>query len=233
MTLVEGTFAPGKGFVAPLSVGIFDDVGGTGRADIGLGCVPCGSPYLLFLGRIHPIKQLELLFDAFIATTNEATLAHWNFVIGGEGEAGYVASLRRRIGRTVGGNRIHFCGWLTGRAKAKALSGAALFALTSLHENFGRSAAEAMLAGVPVVVSEEVFLADLIREHEAGWVVESEMTSLGHALRDAMLSPERRNRKALAARQLATSRFAIHSATREIVEKYTSILGLQTRVRRH
>jgi glycosyltransferase involved in cell wall biosynthesis len=48
--------------------------------------------------------------------------------------------------------------------------GARLFALPSHQENFGLAVAEAMAAGVPVLVSPAVNLANDILAHGAGWV---------------------------------------------------------------
>lgn len=224
MSLVESRFAPGGGFVAPQGVEIppIED-----ERKRGAGSAECtfSSPYVLFLGRIDPIKRLETLIDAFIAATNEGGLKHWQLAIGGEGNPGYMDGLRRRARAIDKDDRVKFHGWLSGAAKLEALSGASLFALTSSHENFGRAAAEAMLAGVPVIVSEDVFLADQIRSSGAGWVAGREPGELVRILREAMSNAECRVSKGVAAKELATSRFGIRDTTHTIVERYRSIVG--------
>ncbi|MBI1802212.1 MAG: glycosyltransferase, partial [Chloroflexi bacterium] len=52
-----------------------------------------------------------------------------------------------------------FPGFLGGEERLAALSDTDLFVLTSQSENFGMAAAEAMLAGVPALLSESVPLS--------------------------------------------------------------------------
>jgi glycosyltransferase involved in cell wall biosynthesis len=210
--------------VAPPGVEISEGEGESARADTSPQCSMPAAPYVLFLGRLDPIKQLEALIDAFIATTSVAELNHWHLVIGGDGRPAYKARLKKRAGACGNGKRVHFCGWLSGSAKFKALSGAALFALTSSHENFGRAAVEAMMAGIPVVVSEEVFLSDLIRSSGSGWVAGQEQGGLSHVLGEAMLSAECRASKGLAARRIATRQFGVRDTSSTVVERYRSII---------
>jgi glycosyltransferase involved in cell wall biosynthesis len=55
--------------------------------------------------------------------------------------------------------------------RAEALAAADLVTLTSLAENFGNSGAEAMAAGIPVLVSDQCGVAEGIEEAEVGRVV--------------------------------------------------------------
>jgi glycosyltransferase involved in cell wall biosynthesis len=225
MTLAESRFPSGRGFVAPPGVEQSSAAPDSEPADQATRCALPATPYVLFLGRIDPIKRLESLIDAFAAATGEAGLSRWQLAIGGDGKPEYVEALRRRAQQRCREGRIHFCGWLDGAAKRKALAGAELVALTSAHENFGRATAEAMLAGTPVVVSEEVFLAEQIREVQAGWVAGDEPGALMHTLRDAMSNAADRAERGRAAKKLASGQFDIRSTTKAIVEKYRTIVA--------
>ena len=101
------------------------------------------NPYILVLSRIHPKKNLESLLSAFSTSTLRPGLERWHLLIAGEGEPGYVASLRRLAEKNEVSETVIFTGWLSGTAKAAALEGAALLALISHQENFGLCAAEA------------------------------------------------------------------------------------------
>jgi len=225
MALVESRFPSGRGFVAPPGVdplSAVDDSEPPGRST---GSSLPATPYVLFLGRIDPIKRLESLIDAFAAASGEAGLGRWQLAIGGDGKPEYVEALRRHARKRCKQGRIHFCGWLAGAAKLEALAGAELVALTSAHENFGRATAEAMLAGIPVVVSEEVFLAEQIREAQAGWIAGDAPGALIRTLREAMSNSADRAARGLAARQLASGRFEIRSTTSAIVDQYRTIVA--------
>ncbi|NJN88012.1 MAG: glycosyltransferase, partial [Leptolyngbyaceae cyanobacterium SL_7_1] len=59
---------------------------------------------------------------------------------------------------------------LLGEIKRSLLQSAAVFVLPSYYENFGIAVAEAMTAGVPVVVSNQVDLWKDVQQAEAGWI---------------------------------------------------------------
>jgi len=88
-----------------------------------------------------------------------------------------------------------------------------------------------MLAGVPVLVSEKVFLADDIRSHDAGWVVSDDKDAIIAGLRDAMNGSDRRARRARAAKAFAESQFDSIASTKLIIQKYQSIISGRPRKR--
>jgi glycosyltransferase involved in cell wall biosynthesis len=122
------------------------------------------TPFLLFLGRLHPKKGCDLLIDALlrIANTNLA------LVLAGPDQIGWETELRTR---TVSlGRRIIFAGMLEGEMKRGAFSAATAFILPSHQENFGISVAEALSFGVPVLISNRVNIWREIDADHAGYV---------------------------------------------------------------
>jgi glycosyltransferase involved in cell wall biosynthesis len=111
--------------------------------------VPAAAPYVLFLGRVHPIKRLDLLAAAFARMGTRAGGVH--LVIAGPDERGHRAALAPLFEPLAA--RVHWCGAVDGPRKAGLLSGAAALVLCSDSESFGMSVAESLAAGVPVVVS--------------------------------------------------------------------------------
>ena len=222
---VEVGFSTGKGFVLPPGIAHSTDYENKSRSKTTARAPLPASPYVLFVGRLHPIKRLELLIDAFSQLPRTGEFRQWSLVIAGDGEPGYVETLKRHASSTVNSEKVFFCGWLNGAEKLEALADAEIFALTSRHENFGLAAAEAMMMGVPVLVTEDVFLADLIRECDTGWVAGRKSGELRDTLREAMLDPEARHRKGLAGRQVASSQFELGKTTRRLLEVYESIIA--------
>ncbi len=101
---------------------------------------------LLFLGRLHPKKGVDLLLHALAQLPSYARLDVY-----GTGAPDYVASLRAEAAPY--GHRVRFHGYVEGEAKAAAFANADLFVLPSHSENFGIAVAEALAHGVPVVTS--------------------------------------------------------------------------------
>ncbi|MGB7217979.1 MAG: glycosyltransferase [Vicinamibacterales bacterium] len=106
---------------------------------------------ILYLGRLHPKKGLDTLLDAMRrvgALHSDARL----LMVGG-GDPRYVASLTASARDLVEAGRVRFAGHLVGDDRRAAFGSVDAFALTSHSENFGLSVAEAIGAGLPVVVS--------------------------------------------------------------------------------
>ncbi len=180
-------------------------------------------PVVLFLSRLHPKKNVEALLGAFLSAGE--TARRWKLVIAGDGEADYVDSLRRLVDRSKGSDRVEFTGWLSGPEKARALREASLLVLPSRQENFGIVVAEAMAAGTPVLVSENVALSGEVSRAAAGWVVSLEGDGLRAALVEAMSSPEERRRRGAAARMLAESRYRWSAVAEGLRMEYERILA--------
>jgi glycosyltransferase involved in cell wall biosynthesis len=210
---VEQAFPGVNGVVIPLGIedAFFDKTppGGAERN---------GDPYVLALSRIHPKKNLEALIVAFLAAA-AGQRDRWRLVIAGDGEPHYVEQLRQFATQGDGDHRVTFAGWVDGAQKHALIQRASLFALASLHENFGVSVLEALASGVPAILSGEVDLAGAVRQHAAGWVVEPTVGSIRAGLADAFSNPVERLARGGAARRLA-GRFAWPGIASEIVELY-------------
>jgi glycosyltransferase involved in cell wall biosynthesis len=216
--LAEGPLGLHRGVVIPL--GVDDDL---------FTDVPCesrltgGDPYVLALGRLHHKKGLELLLDSFLDAAPRMRHPRWKLVVAGDGEPEYVASLKARACQRGDTERVLFTGWLGGADKRVALQGAALLALQSHQENFGVVVAEALACGTPVLVSDQVNLADEITAAEAGWVAPIERRALQQTLADALGSEEERIRRGAAGRALARARFTWSAVARQLASLYAAV----------
>jgi glycosyltransferase involved in cell wall biosynthesis len=158
------------------------------------------TPVVLFLGRIHPGKGVEYLVPAMKHVRPPTAL-----VVVGPDSAGHGAKMRR-LAQAVGlTDRVVFAGPLSGGDRVIALRDATVFCLPSDHENFGIAAIEAMAAGCPALVSEDVGIADAVRDWAAGEVVSRDPAKLGQAIDRWISDPVLRKR---AAHQARTNAFA-------------------------
>ncbi|MGB7726503.1 MAG: glycosyltransferase [Candidatus Acidiferrum sp.] len=139
---------------------------------------------ILFLGRLSQKKSPDLLLEAFaglpesIAARDAAI--HLAFV--GPDESGMKSRLIHMAGELGVSSRVHFSPPLEGKAKWSAYRDADIFVLPSQNENFGNTAAEAVAAGTPVIVTEHCGIAPLLKD-TAGLIVRHEEVELRDALR--------------------------------------------------
>jgi len=136
---------------------------------------------VLFLGRLSQKKSPDLLLEAFAGVRAEQAAGETELAFVGPDESG----MRERLEEMARGfgvaERVHFCGPLDGQAKWEAYRGADIFVLPSQNENFGNTAAEAVAAGTPVVVTDQCGIAPLLKD-TAGLVIPHEKKSLQQAL---------------------------------------------------
>lgn len=221
---VEAALGVQRGRVIPL--GVADECGSDAAVAAGFRTAHPSlgdAPYVLALSRLHPVKALDILLDAFLDATEDPACANWHLVIAGQGEAAYAAALRAQADQRRGAERVLFPGWLEGNARAGALAGAGLLVLASRHENFGLSIAEAFMHHVPALVSSNVMLAETIRKAGAGWVATLDRAALAAALALALSDSEERQRRGLAGRQLALERFSWTRLAEELTTLYRSV----------
>lgn len=141
---------------------------------------------LLFLARIHPVKGVELLLQAW--SKLERAFPGWRLNIVGPLNDAYGSSLQRAT-HAQGLKRVFFSGALYGEEKREAYRQADLFVLPSYSENFGVSIAEALSFSLPVVVSKGAPWAGVVAKG-CGWWHEINEEALAEALRDALSRPD-------------------------------------------
>ena len=134
-----------------------------------------GRSGLLFLGRIHPKKGVDILIQAYSALcrasgTNQPGTTP-KLVIAGPGlETSFGKQMQTLAAKLCPPDSVFWPGMLTGDAKWGALNQADAFALISHQENFGVAVAEALACGIPVLISNQVNIWREIAEDKAGLV---------------------------------------------------------------
>ena len=133
---------------------------------------PPRENYLLFLGRVHPHKNVSLLIQAWNAARKPAD---WRLVIAGPLEGPYARQIKRAA--AANGPSIEVVGPVWGDQKWDLLRRARALVLPSKSENFGMVVAEALACETPAIVTRGAPWAEL-EEHRCGWWIEPEHTSL-------------------------------------------------------
>ena len=140
---------------------------------------------VLFLGRLHPIKGLDLALRAWSEIAAES---EWTLKIAGPGDPGFVSELRSLAEQLKIAGRVEFTGPLHGEAKKEALNKSAVLILPSRSENFGLVICEALAHGTPVITTSTTPWADVERLG-CGWIAEPSVQGLAACLSAAINTP--------------------------------------------
>jgi len=159
----------------------------------------------VFLSRIHPKKQLDLLLQTLAHLYNDENEKLWKLFIAGDGENDYISYLKSLVEDYGIGCNVEWMGHLYEEQKFRLLTISDWYVLPSKSENFGLSVVESLSSGLPVIISSEVGISDIVFRYNAGLVVGQNM-SLEDALRFALKGVPNEMRRA--ASQLATERFS-------------------------
>lgn len=177
-----------------------------------------GGPMVLSFGRLSWEKGL----DRVIAALAEAPSVR--AVMAGDdagGHADYLASEAARLGVT---DRVTIIARHVSGADKEALFAAArLFAMTSLSENFGIAAFEAMRRGVPVLATPDVGMSEIVRDTQAGLVVDPTPAAIAAGLRTMFVDPERCRRLGEAGQRHVIDHYGWPAVARRMAELYRSI----------
>ena len=122
---------------------------------------------ILYLGRIHKIKGLDLLARAFADLSKPLDDA--KLVIVGP-DYGYLPSLKKLVVDLEISDKVLFTGPLYGQEKLKAYVDADVYVLPSVYDIFGVTVLESCACGTPVIVTDRCGIADAI-DGWAGFVV--------------------------------------------------------------
>jgi glycosyltransferase involved in cell wall biosynthesis len=145
---------------------------------------------ILFVGRVHPEKGVDVLIDAFAGKPN-AIFTDWKLMIVGPAESkfggggsGYLADLKRRARDAS----VVFRGPIFDPiALEKEFRSARIFVYPSLAErgeSFGLAPLEAMSHGCAALVSDLACFHDFIRDHETGFIFNHRAANPSETLRE-------------------------------------------------
>jgi len=121
--------------------------------------------FILFAGRLDPVKGVDVLLEAFEAVARETDL---DLHIAGDGALrSHVDQWRRNSGLK---SRTENLGWLRTSELAKEYSSCSFLVLPSFFETFGSVVIEAMASGKPVIASRIPGPAEVVEPSRTGFL---------------------------------------------------------------
>lgn len=212
---------PGQNFVVipnAVNVGEIDRILASQEFE---GSFAAPPPYLLFLGRLHPKKGVEVLIAAFART--QPGKAFRLVIVGPAHSPAYGARLRDQV-RSLGlEDRVTFLGPVFGPQKWQLYRNAWTFCAPSYSETVGFVNLEAAAVGVPVVTTHETGLYDW--EGGGGLLVHPVVEDLARALAQVFAWKEsERDERGRALRRLVEKRYSLEAVGPQWTSLYSRML---------
>ncbi|MDD2752165.1 MAG: glycosyltransferase [Candidatus Omnitrophica bacterium] len=184
------------------------------------------EPVILFISRLHPKKGLEYLIPALANLKN----MRFTFVIAGNGEPGYETKIDNLLKSSGINDRTHRIGFITGEKKDLLLQGADIFTLTSASENFALALFEAMAAGLPVLITEGVAAANLIKKNQCGYVVKLDNTNITSTMKQFLNNLENERIIGQRGKELVLREFNWNDVALRLIRVYENIIGAKIEI---
>lgn len=181
--------------------------------------------FLLFLGRIHEKKGIDLLLSAF--ATVAAADKNLFLVIAGPSADNYGKRLQNRFKAKHRAlkDKVVWTGMLTDQLKNGALRAADVLVLPSHQENFAYSVVESLSFGTPVLISNRVNIWREIEAFGAG-LVEPDTGDGITSLLKRWLALEKRQRDLMHERALSCfkEKFEITSSLKQLIPLFADLI---------
>jgi len=185
--------------------------------------VPDEATLLLFLGRIHPQKNIHLMIQA-LAQLQDVAQRTIFFIVGPVGDARYYQSILETIRSTGLNDRVRIFPPISRAEVPGWFAMADLLVLPSKVEGVSMSVIEAAASGVPVLISNRAANYREIEEDRSGVVVEPRIESILEALRSLLSDPQLLTQLSQNARSSARKRYSIERIATQMLTAYHDVL---------
>jgi glycosyltransferase involved in cell wall biosynthesis len=160
---------------------------------------------ILFLGRLHKYKGLELLLKSF--SNLSRTRKNYRLVIVGRDD-GYLSTMLQLIKNLGLEGKVIFAGPLYGKERIAAYLDADVFVLpSSLYEETSTAALEACAASTPVIITKQASIPGL-DSSRAGLTINYDQQELEAALKTVLDNPTLRDTMGRNARKMVAETFS-------------------------
>jgi glycosyltransferase involved in cell wall biosynthesis len=181
-----------------------------------------GKRWLLFIGRLHHKKGLDLLIPAFVQVSRQ--FPDHLLVIAGIDDGGYENAVHRMIKEFGVTDKVIFTGPVYGAVKVRLLKEADAFVLTSYSEGQPMAVIEALGCGAPVLITTPCNVPE-VAEAGAGLVVPPSLEAIVSALTDILNQDRLRADMGRNARNLAASHFTWEKVAQQTLALCQDILS--------
>jgi len=173
---------------------------------------------ILFLGRIHEIKGLDLLVNAF----DKIQIDNVKLAIVG-GDSGFKDTLDEMINEKNLQDKVLFPGVLTGRDKIEALVDCDVFVMPSRYESFTTSGLEAMACGKPLILTRNNHIHTWVKDN-SGLICDFDEEDLSNCIETLLNNEELCREFGETGRKLIEDKYDWDKVSKQIESIYKSCL---------
>jgi glycosyltransferase involved in cell wall biosynthesis len=176
--------------------------------------------WVLFVGRLDPIKDPELAVDAFAALAADGESRGVRLIVCGDGE--YLERMRARAAETGTAERTSFIGEQPRATVAELMQAADVLLVSSIAEGGGpRVVLEALGSGLPVVSTVAGEVRSSVTTQVNGWLAEDRSPA---SLADGLRWTLAQQRDAMSAAAAAAARpFVASTVLRQLYDAYRDL----------
>lgn len=178
---------------------------------------------VLFLSRIEEKKGLDMLFEALADCA-----FNWKLSIAGRGNEEYEWKLKQLAKSLKIDDRIIWIGQQGPERKFEVMQQHDLLVLPSQDENFANVVIESLAVGTPVLISQQVGLADYVAEKNLGWVSALDVKALSSALSNAFAQTAMRKTIRQTAPDIIRHDFNEYTLIKRYQDMYTDVTEHQS-----
>lgn len=175
-----------------------------------------------FLGRLHPVKRVDVLIEAWRVLGEKVDGAE--LVLIGCGTPEYEKYLRDKAAECKYG-KVTFRGFVNGKEKFDELASLRALCLVSNFENFGMTVTEALSVGTPVIASLTTPWEDL-NNYNCGWWITASVENIAEVIEKVLaLTPEEREVMGNNGKRLVETKYTAKRVAKMMSGLYAWILG--------
>lgn len=192
------------------------------RARLG---IPAGERVLLAVGRIEPLKGLDILIRSLAEMSDREHVVL--YVIGGDERATPEVDRLKAVAAQVGvADAVRFLGPRPHEVLVDFYAAADVVAVPSFYESFGLVAVEAMASGVPVVASRVGGLASTVVDGRTGYLIPWRCpTPFAEKIETLLHNEELRRALGAGARQRMEQGYAWSAVARAVARLYQELVA--------
>lgn len=180
-------------------------------------------PEVLYLARLAPRKRPQLFVTAAHSLHARFPTTRWSLVGPDEGEGDAVGA--GIAAAAAEGVAIDWTGGLAPQRTLDRLRQASISVLPSINEPYPMSVLEAMSVGRPVVITDTCGLAEFVRSHDAGIVVNDSIEELTAAIGALLADPDAAAAKGARGRQAVRTELSMDAIAEELVRCYSAAIS--------
>jgi len=188
--------------------------------------IPQNTPIILFLSRLHPKKGLDYLIEALGKLRSDLS---FHLIIAGDGDDTYKQILNQYLEKSNLAERTHLVGFVEGEKKALLLQGSDLFALTSHSENFGIVVLEALSAGLPILLTPGVALAQTIKKYQLGYVADLDSNRIAEVIQQFLKNPQQGKEMGKRGKAFVQQNYSWDQIALKMISTYQEIIDRQSK----